>query len=211
MTVIAIAPMFNSPGKKDASGAFLPEARLFAKLHGGRLMLFDNRKPEKARFTEVIDLLTGQRADCVAFFCHGFKSGLQVGANMRNVHVLAATLRDCGVRTVPLYACDAARDLDGERDDDNGEGPGGAGGFASALSAALPGVVVDAHTTAAHTTRNPHVRRFRGGGDGEWLVTPGSVLWRPWRDALRDDREFRLSFPLWSEDEIRDVLVGRAA
>ena len=123
--------------------------------------------------------------------------------------MLAAALRDVGAASVPLYACDAARDNDADRSDDSEPGPGGAGGFASTLSAALPGVVVDAHTTTAHTTRNPHVRRFMSGGDGAWLVEPGSPMWRTWRDALREDRDFRLGFPLMSADAIASYLSAR--
>lgn len=210
--VIAIAPMHNSPGKKDATGAFLPEGRAFAKLHAGRLLMFDNRRKSVDRLAEVIDLLAGQRAECVAFFCHGYRTGIQVGATLRNVHALAAALRDVGATTVPLYACDAARDADAFRDDDLEDGPGGAGGFASALS--RHGFTVDAHATTAHTTINPHVRRFDPHDDtdaGEWLVTPGSPWWATWRRALRDDRDFRLSFPLWSRERLVAELARRAA
>ena len=222
MTVIAIAPAHDSPGKRDSSGAFVPEARAFVKLHGGRVLLFDNRREPKDRFVELIDVLAKMPRvlddkgavvppHAVAFFCHGHKNGLQVGATLRNAHVLAAALRDIGAASVPLYACDAARDNDADRSDDSEPGPGGAGGFASTLSAALPGVVIDAHTTTAHTTRNPHVRRFMNGGDGAWLVEPGSALWRTWRDALRDDRDFRLGFPLMSSEAIAAYLSARRA
>lgn len=212
MTVLAIAPMHNSNGKKDATGAFLPEARAFAKLHRGRLLTFDNNAPKPQRFTDVVDWLTPHRdVECAAFFMHGFRSGLQCGAHMRNVHVLAATLRACGVRSVALYACDAARDLDADRSDDLDDGDAGAGGFASALSGALPGVPVYAHPTTAHTTRNPHVRVFNGGGDGAWLVEPGSPWWRHWRRALQDDAALRLSFPLWSRERLVAELASRAA
>ena len=209
MTVIAIAPAHDSPGKHDASGAFIPEARTFVRLHGGKLLTFDNRREPAARFVEVIDLLHGRKADCVAFFCHGHRNGLQVGATLRNAHVLAAALRDVGAASVPLYACDAARDNDADRSDDSEPGPGGAGGFASTLSAALPGVPVWAHPSTAHTTRNPHVRRFMNGGDGAWVVEPGSPMWRTWRDALREDRDFRLGFPLMSADAIAAYLGAR--
>jgi hypothetical protein len=209
MTTIAIAPMHNSPGKRDATGAFLPEARAFARFNGGKVLLFDNRKPTRERLIDVIDGLRGQRAHCVAFFCHGLKGGIQVGANLRNVHVLAAALRDAGASIVPLYACDAARDADNDRGDDNADGPGGVGGFASAL--ASHGFRVDAHTTTAHTTKNPHVRRFDRGPEGYWLVEPGSAWWPTWRAALRDDPGFRLSFPLWEPERLLAELARRRA
>lgn len=212
MTVLAIAPAHNTGAKKDATGAFQPEALAFAKMHAGRRMLFDNTAPAKARFANVIDYLTPHRnVECVAFFCHGLKTGLQIGATMRNVHALAATLRTCGVRSVALYACDAARDLDADQHDDLDDGDAGAGGFASALSGALPGVPVYAHPTTAHTTRNPHVRVFTGGGDGAWLVEPGSPWWRHWRAALQDDAALRLGFPLWSRERLVVELASRAA
>lgn len=208
MTAIAIAPMHNSPGKKDATGAFLPEARAFARFNGGKVLLFDNHKAPRDRLIDVIDGLRGQRAHCVAFFCHGLKTSIQVGATLRNVHVLASALRDCGAEVVPLYACDAARDTDNDREDDNADGPGGVGGFASALATAGP-FRVDAHTTTAHTTRNPHVRRFDGEAEGHWLVEPGSAWWPTWRAALRDDPGFRLSFPLWSRERLLAELARR--
>lgn len=208
---IAIYPAHDSPGKRDSAGAFRPEARAFARLHGGRVCSFDNRKPPKERLVEVIDLLRGQRADVVAFFCHGLRNSIQVGANIRNAHVLAAALRDVGATTVPLYACDTARDNDGQRDDDMAEGPGGEGGFASALSAALSEARVFGHTVTAHATKAPHVREFIGGGNGEWLVTPGSPWWLTWKRALHEDAGFRLSFPLWSRERLVAELARRAA
>lgn len=209
MTVLAIAPRFNTPGKNDAVGAFLPEARAFAKLHGGKVFTFDNRAPGIQRFVEVIDYLAPLKSiEVCAFFCHGLKHALQPGVTLRNVHVLAAALR--GARSVPLYACDTARDNDSDDDDDIAAGVGGAGGMASALSAALgAATVVDAHCTTAHTTKNPHVRRFRGGGDGAWLVEPRSSSWKRWKALLRDDREFRLSFPMWSEAQLAAEMAKR--
>lgn len=211
MTVLAIAPMHNTGGKKDATGAFIPEARQFARLHGGKVLLFDNSKPSKQRFADVIDLLQGRRGiSCVAFFCHGLRNGLQVGATLRNAHVLAAALRDVGATSVPLYACDAARDNDADREDDQDDGPGGVGGFASVLASAGP-FRVDAHTTAAHTTKNPNVRRFDGSASGEWIVAPRSAWWPMWRETLKIDPIFRLSFPLWTNERIVAELARRVS
>lgn len=212
MTVLAIAPMHDTDGKRDASAVFVPQARAFCRLHKGRLMTFDSRQPKPARFTDVIDWLAPMRdVEAVGFFMHGFRSGLQCGAHMRNVHVLAASLRQCGVRVVALYACDTARDLDARRDDDMVSDDAGDGGFASALSAALPGVAVYGHPVTAHATRAPYVRRFVGGGAGEWVVPPSSPWWRHWRAALQDDEALRLSFPLWPRERLIAELARRAA
>jgi len=221
VTVIAIAPRHNRPGinphtrrpYRDAD-EFRREAHAFAQLHGGRVFVFDNHKEPAARFADVVDWLTPMRGiEAAGFFCHGLKASIQVGAGVKNAHVLAATLRSCGVRAVPLYACETARDLDGDRKDDEDDGPGGAGGFASVLVRALGGDChVDAHTRSGHTSRLPFVRRFYANDDtdaGHWLVEPGSALWRTWKAALRDDRDFRLSFPLLSQEAIAAYLSAR--
>lgn len=219
MTFLAIAPEHNTPGINKRTGRpwrdgdeFQREARAFAKLHAGKVMTFNNLRPTGARFVEVIDYLTPMRGvDVIAFFCHGLKHAIQIGANLGNVETLAATLRACGATIVPLYACDAARDADGRKDDDRVDGPAGAGGFASVL--ARGGFRVDAHVTTAHTTINPFVRRFDphdDTDDGHWLVGPGSTWWPTWRRALANDRDFRLSFPLWSEERLIAELASRA-
>lgn len=201
MRVLAFCPRSNSPGKKDATGAFIPEALAFVRLHGGRVAYFDNLLPPAQRFRSVLqELSQSAPVECVAFFCHGHKNGMQIGANLRNIPTLAAAIAGVDARIVPLYACDAARDLDADRSDDSLPGPGGVGGYADRLSRALGGdISVDAHTTAGHTTWNPHVRRFPG---GKWIVEPGSPLWRKWRAKLREDRDFRLTFPFMS---IKDI------
>ena len=201
MTVLAIAPRHNSPGKRDASGAFAPEARAFIKLHGGALVDFDNRMDRAARWRWLRGTLAafdGGGFDAVAFFCHGYRNGIQAGAHMPQAAELASFVRATGAGICVLYACDAGRDLDPERADDLAEGPGGAGGFAWEL--ARHGLQVDAHVTAAHTTINPHVRRFPA---GDWIVSPKDPLWGAWRRRLKSDRAFRLSFPLQSIAEIR--------
>ncbi len=49
--VLAFAPRFNTPGKRDATGAFQPEGRAFVRLarKGSELVLIDNRKGVPAR------------------------------------------------------------------------------------------------------------------------------------------------------------------
>ncbi|MBK7153843.1 MAG: hypothetical protein IPH72_19025 [Sandaracinaceae bacterium] len=87
---------------------------------------------------------------------------------------------------VERYACDAARDDDADRRDDVTQSAGGDGGFADQLRDALAahGLTghVDAHAKPGHTTKNPHLRRFHMDGGpgvgGEWLVEPGTALWR---------------------------------
>ena len=48
------------------------------------------------------------------------------------------------------------------------------------------------HTTAGHTTNNPHARFFdgsnmaEGGTGGYWIARPGGPLWRKWAKYLRE-------------------------
>lgn len=215
MTVLAIAPRVNSPGKKDATGAFHPEAREWVRLHSpGRVFRFDNDKADGVRFAQTMAHL-GEHSglQAVGFFCHGFRSGIQCGASVRNVQTFAWALRATLAPGAPvaLYACDAGRDLDRDHADDlDPDDAGGAGGFASLLSEALgPEHWVDAHVTTAHTTINPHVRRFVGGGDGEWLIAPADrATWAAWRHRLKADRAFRLSFSLMPADQVRAAIAG---
>lgn len=211
--ILAITPATNTPGKKDLTGAFLPEARHLCKLHKGHIRTFRNRKPKPARFEELMGVLAkyeGAGLSAVMFLCHGYRTGLQPGVTLENAADAARAVRATGARVCTLYACDAARDSDKDRADDMIEGPGGAGGVASIFARA--GLLVDAHVTAAHTTINPFVRRFSPDDDsdaGDWIVKPRSALWRTWREALHDDRTFRLSFPFRSTAEIRADLEAR--
>jgi len=214
VTAIAICPTTNTPGKKDVTGAFYPEARFFAKLHGADLYRFDNTASKRARRVEVETAIRGASGmiDTVAIFCHGHKNGLQTGHTTRSAQRLADAI--AGISQpwvqVALYACDTARDEDRQRQDDQLPGPGGEGGFADALRdamlvAGLVGGHVDAHTVTAHTTRAPYVRRFEVAPEqvgGEWLVEPHGALWNAWRRRLQKDRAFRLSFPRWARERV---------
>lgn len=183
---IAIVPRFNTKGKRDATGAFHPEATRWLEAVDAsdrELVRFDNRAELPARRLEVERALAklleaGKRAGAVAFFCHGLWRQIQTGHTVATASRLARVLapllevQDGAPVSIPLYACDAA---DGEpvRVGKRVErGPGGDGGFADELRDALLrrewdahgptllGGWLDAHVTTGHTTRNPNVRRF---------------------------------------------------
>lgn len=225
--VLAIHASTNKPGInpktgkpwKDATGAFIPEARKFAALHGGTAIPFTNDATPAARRKQVNAILEeNRRSDAVAFFCHGLKSSIQTGHGAAQVDALAQLLRLACIPGAPiiLYACDSA-------DTPTKGAPGGDGGFADKLRDAMireswgfwRGSHVDAHVTTGHTTENPYVRRFTcnlaipsesfmGIAGGEWIVQPGSRLWVQWRKALKGDLRFR--FPFMSIDEIHAEL-----
>lgn len=211
---LAIAPAHNTT-KPDATGAFQPEAQRFLKYHKvtGKPYLFDNSRPLPARRGEVDDLLdahAGAGLECLAFFCHGTKHGLQTGHEMGHGLFLgqriARTLSPGAV--VCLYACDAGRDSDMDSKDDVRQGPGGADGFASVvyrgILSVLPGVTLVAHATAGHTTQNPWARVWRDDtdpGSGDWFVEPHTKLWSTWCKALRLT-SYRYRFPFLTEEEL---------
>lgn len=232
MKIIAFTPTTNTEGKHDATGAFIPEATHFLKHHAqptSRLIKIDNTK-SKPEMKAAVLMALGQHKDLdgVAFFCHGFKAGIQFGFRVEDVPVLAkvlaaslgaapATGSESGRDIITFYACDAARDSDQDRSDDLEEF-GGDGGFADLVRDALcaQGRIychVDAHTSAAHTTINPDVRRFRGGGSavggpgGYYLVPRKKELWSKWVAALKTS--FRYDFPYLSTAEIHRRLQVR--
>lgn len=212
MSALVFAPMFNSEGKRDAD-EFRREAQAFCKLHGitSGVKLFDSRMLPSARCTQVRDWIEAQpisSVSTIAIFSHGYRRGLQVGVNMLSVGVFADSITKVCTRDlrVILYACDAARDADDDREDEDDPGPGGNGGFADKLRDELVrrGVraTIYAHSTAAHTTRNPFVRRFDPDemAGGHWVVEPRSAQWEAWRRALKGELRFR--FPFLTQGQI---------
>lgn len=217
MRALILRPLHASPSKPGDAGEFKREAERFAnalRADGWQCVTyaFDNAKSKAGRRTEVEAAIwecgDGGLWDLVAVFCHGYTTGMQTGHDLATVDSLAEciALRSSDTVLVPLYACDTA-------DTRARKATGGDGGFADALRDALSvrgkRGHVDAHTTTAHTTKNPHVRRFHMDGEargtgGDWLVAPGSPKWRAWRAALRGPMRF--AFPLLTQAEIDAAL-----
>lgn len=214
LRALALYPAHNSPGKRDMSGAFRPAARKFAQLHSQPadcVVPVDCRGPQSERRAQVRDAIASgpwSTWDCVAFFCHGWRAGIQMGCTLAHTGWLASILWEHGTENliVPLYACSTAQG-----------GAGGDGGFADMLRDRLCelGAVhcrVDAHDRKGHTTRNPYVRRFEGRGEkapgrgGEWIVDPGSPDWGRWREALRGDLQYQ--FPIMTAGHVRVTIAG---
>lgn len=208
----------NVDGKKDFTGAFLPESQRFAKLHGVSpvdVTRVDISKPMAARHAQALTGLTrAGDVDCVAIFCHGWSDGMQLGFTRANVAHITDLIADRCQKTrapiVALYACSTARSK-------KPGSVGGDGGFADTLRDSLcaNGMIncrVDAHDTAGHTTQNPYVVRFEGegspvgGNGGRWIVAPKSELWPYWSKALRTT-DLRFKFPFMSTAEIHNHLL----
>jgi hypothetical protein len=212
--ILAFVPKYNSEGKKDATGAFHPEAAAFKALArpGGAIYQFDNNKPMAARRKEILRVLEGCTDDyvrmptTVAFFCHGWADGIQAGFTRKTVGELAraislATGGDNG--TVPLFCCSTGDD---EQDDPLESAGFGDNSFADKLRDALCAegetyCRVMAHSKPAHTTMNPKALFFEGmgvpdGGVGGYApVGPKSPNWAAWKRALqKTDLRFRFSY-----------------
>ncbi|MCH6551211.1 MAG: hypothetical protein IH804_04260 [Planctomycetes bacterium] len=217
--MLAFAPMHNSHGKRDATGAFIPEATRFimAAAVGSRLVLFDNSKPFAARRREVLrEIPKHKDLDAVAFFCHGSMKSIQAGFGMRSARLLAYALSlesRSDFLVVPLYCCSTGDDPD---DDPITAAGTGEGSFADKLRDELCGndikyTRVMGHTTVAHTTKNPHVVFFDGMGTPEGVeggyapVKPGTKSWGPWRRGLRSG-DLRYRFPFMTPGEIHAEL-----
>jgi hypothetical protein len=196
MTRLAFTGDRNRPGKKDWSGAFLPEAQRFAS-GAPDPFIIPLGAPSAQQRGLVTSIIRGHRPSIVGFFCHGLTRRIELGFGTSTAHELAAVLAEVGCSRVALYACSTG----------SGKGPGGDGGFADALRdamcrAGLADARVMAHETAGHATQNPRKRFFDGMGSpvggvgGYWIVEPGSSLWKPWVRRMRDARDplrFRLA------------------
>jgi len=223
--IVAFAPQYNTGTKKDATGAFIPEAKAFIRffdMGSEQLYIIDNNKPagamKKAVFAALEKEVSEGTLHGVAFFCHGLKDRIQFGIRKSDIiemcRIIAKNCRD-DVR-VTFYCCDTGRDDDADRTDDLKEF-GGDNGFADTVRDVLCSLgksncVVDSHTSAAHTTMNADVRRFEGmgsplGGIGGYYIVPREkrALFAKWRAALKTD--IRFQFPYWSTAEIHRVLM----
>lgn len=207
MTSIAFYPKKQKAG--DGFNVFYPEAQKFLAHHEdkarrvlveveaqrmtGIVPVAEKSAALKARRAQVktaLSALADSKAytSNFAFFCHGWRTGMQFGFDLRSVGELAEHIHAASGNQDPnvfLYSCSC-----GSGDND------GDGGFADKLRDELcklgsVNCLVVAHATAGHATSNPYVREFNGNGSpvggtgGQWIVAPGSELWEKWRKALR--------------------------
>ena len=137
---IAFACSRNSPGKRDATGAFMPEAQAWCKENHGILHPLDpdiGMNTMRNYVLKVIELAVP--APIYAFFCHGWATGMQLGfKGSADAALLGKALAkanpDCAVI---FYCCSTGQ------------------GFARQVAAAGPDIEVWSHTSRGHTTLNP--------------------------------------------------------
>lgn len=227
---LVFAPKFNHQNV-DATGAFQPEAVKFcsANLLGTRPYFFNNSEMnsfESRRIDCERHFVAQSDVEVVAFFCHGWKNGIQAGWVRGTIHKLARSLQEVCVPepTIILYACDTARDADQRQDDDLQPGPGGDGGFADMLRDDCVALgfrpTIYAHAREGHTTWNPWTRVFRPdeAAGGSWVIDPHSELWPKWVKHLNPNakvggrfvtdkfNDFRFRFPFMTAEAIKAEL-----
>jgi hypothetical protein len=188
--------------RSDYTGAFKPEAeRLVSILRAPptksvcRIDVSYSYARRHKQLMEAVEICEDAVDGGIAFFCHGWSSGIQCGIRTpAELKAFAKLIGQCQAQRgtdyrVALFCCSTA------------DSPvGGDGSFADRLRDALctEGLIyneVFAHVTKGHTTRNPYARVFCGEGssvgsaDAQWVVRPpskgvGSPLWKAWRAAL---------------------------
>lgn len=135
----------NLKGRRDATGAFLPWGRLYARLYSSTAPVELNMAtPIASRFavsTEAIRALP-EGTTALAFFGHGYTSGLQLGyRGIVGMSRLGALLNAKGITQLRLYACSF----------------GGGAAMRWLMDAAPSLQLIAAHATAGHTACNPYV------------------------------------------------------
>lgn len=222
--LLVFRPTSNTKGN-DVTGAFKPESETMLGLAaaGSRVVEIDNLVATPKRRTLVIDAISqfgGHEVfDAVAFFCHGWADGIQLGFTRKTVGDLAKALSAIVTRTVvvPLYACSTGQDPNDSPDSAPGVGEGS---FADRLRDALCEVnAIDCrvmgHTMAGHTTTNPCVLFFDGmgvptGGVGGYSpVARKTEAWKRWKAAMTDwNNSLRFRMPFMAPAQIHEELFS---
>lgn len=228
MSTLIITPESNTKGKKDYTGAFLPESKAFGRTDRIRAstVTFDNTLPFEKRRKQLFERVAaaweehGGVFSRIAIFSHGWSTGIQPGVDTRSIKKFVELLEPMldTDASILLYCCSTGSDPQ----DDSQEAPGaptsaeqeqnlGDGSFADTLrdelcKAGIVDCVVMAHRTAGHTTMNPHVIFFSGDGSniggfgGVMPVTKRhGKLWKTWIKELKTDFRFKMPFMRVSE------------
>lgn len=191
----------NAVGKRDFTGAFDPEAKLFMRLYNipaaSRLSVnfgnpgFESPKRRAQVLSFIQSFNPNVELGCVSIFCHGLTDKIEVGFGKRHITDFVQALKSRKTAKnilVLLYCCSTG----GTSANSSGDGS-----FADLLRDELcrqgfTDCRVMAHTVAGHATRNPMKRFFDGMGSpvggvgGTMIVSPTTqrALFAKWRAAL---------------------------
>lgn len=212
LRTIVVYQSTNRKGRKDATGAFKPEAFAFQemhKIHSRNMIPIPHSLAPAKRARKVLELLDCRIArsiDCFAYFGHGTQKSfpsMGFGRGLygdRDVRKLSEELGRVGRPNlvVVLYACLT------------GKGFGVADWLGDELREQhnMPKARVIAHLGKGHTTKYPFVE-YSGEGAGDLgvpIITKSDPLWSKWYHRLQNDQSFRLSLPFLSTQDIRKML-----
>lgn len=176
----------NSIGRKDATGAFIPEAKALAALLTAQdrtVRRFAAMSPKT--FNALAHIRAGQKVDSINIFCHGWRTGCEllpkgdVGARE-----LAPLLKAKGVKLLNLFACSTAE-------------PNEKGNYSLWVSEACKdlghNIQVFGHETAGHTTKNPRIRVYWP--DGRWVAVDSVDDRKGFASELKSNPNYRLLLP----------------
>jgi len=211
----------NKHGKKDATGAFIPEAKAFQTIWGVPDQLTLGIDCNKLKAWERRKMVCEHIYACgrnvplegIAFFGHGWPNGIQFGILKKHLPELVTIIANTQIAIsqyfpIVIYSCLTAENEIRDSKIQN-IGAGTKGGFADRLAQLLgqKGIEghVDAHKTAGHTTENPYVVRFlndRLESRAAWLIEPKSTYWYRWSKALKGTN-LKYEFPFMTDLSIR--------
>lgn len=199
----------NSKGRKDATGAFIPEAKAMTRIlrdlgrnvsrleiltDGYRdrvdLTSFVLKKIDKIFETHEITKISG-----VSLFCHGWRKGVELlPRGEQGAKKVARVLANREVKFFNLFACSAGK-------------PHPKGNWAQWVTEECVrlghSIQVFSHETPGHTTWNPNVNLYWSDGkelhqtDHDDFVANHSGF----ADLMKDNQEFRLMLP-FNLDEV---------
>jgi hypothetical protein len=233
--VISFAPLWPKPGtppgaKWSDAHEFQKQARDFARIHGGDVVLYDNHIPMRQRAQVLLDAIARYQGKtkliCIAHFGHGWSRGIQIGIDIRGgtkgitPDELAKALVNVAGPGIILatFSCSAG--------DAPVDGPATDGSFCDETRDALcrHGMIsnrVFGHKTAGHTSYNPFALFFDGKGEstggigGEWVIPPPKAegydrdLWLKWKKiVLNPDDDLDLRVPFLEIRTIRALVMA---
>jgi hypothetical protein len=203
----------NKPGKVDATGAFIPEARRIQQIYGipeVDMIALNTATTSKAGRRQIvineIQKRWGYGFDGVFVLGHGGRRWSDLGFTNDNIQEFAYALKD-GFdpdTVVVLYSC---LNADGPGPDVVDPNERVKGSLAEYLhlymcQAGMPYSRVLGHATLGHATENPHVIVMGPCGEGaSWYgPAPGESGWSEWAAKMKQKGDYDLRIPSYLED-----------
>ena len=186
----------NSPGKPDATGAFIPASKRLRELlleHGDSVELLDLESKEAKKI-----LRSETPTDTLSVFCHGWPRRVEALPRWRLGAIKTARwMQRVGCEQLNLFACNAA-DHDGKK-----------GNYSQMVAEACHEIghiaQVFGHETSGHTTWNPNARFYWATPQGvttEDLMPEHPDDREAWIERMKNDQEYRLLLPfIFDNDE----------